>query len=169
MELLPGDFAFTRTIAAKGVTDMADDGLFTTFNQMLLRYASERADAVSRTTDYRTFRDKADIRLSQAETADKHIVEEDNRLVEMITEVRTYYDALPLDERTQAVADELANLSIQRHGAHERRMRAHENLRHERRLLEEATLDLAASEQTEKALAQRIVETNAQIEKLRHS
>lgn len=145
---------------------MPNDTVLATLNEMLHRYAANRGAILGRIQDCRELVFKATANLKRAEEADRRAIYDDDQLVLKMRELTAYYNSLPEGRRPQAILEQQAQMGRDQLETHRRRMAAHEVVREQMRLLEEAKRDLAIAEQDEASISQRIRETTAEIDRL---
>lgn len=145
---------------------MPNESVLATLNEMLLRYAANRASILGRIQDCRELVFDATANLKRAEEADRRAIYDDDQLVLKMRGLTAYYNSLPEGQRPQAILEQQAQMGREQLETHRRRMAAHEVVREQMRLLEEAKRDLAVAEQNETSISQRIRETTAEIDRL---
>lgn len=145
---------------------MPNESVLATLNEMLLRYAANRASIFGRIQDCRELVFDATANLKRAEEADRRAIYDDDQLVLKMRGLTAYYNSLPEGQRPQAILEQQAEMGREQLETHRRRMAAHEVVREQMRLLEEAKRDLAVAEQNETSISQRIRETTAEIDRL---
>lgn len=145
---------------------MADEMFLATLNHMLQKYAAERGEILGKIADRRVRAGDAAANVKRAQEHEKGAIGEDDKLLQEMEELSTYYNSLPEDERPQAILDQQTEMTTRQLEAHRRRKGAHDLVRDRQRVLGTRRRDLELAQKVEETISQRMRETNAEIERI---